>query len=164
MADTLRMLREYIMKMAIYIAFVAFLLNGCVTNQQKNTFAESTVNPPKALVIERTTELGFGFRLLVVAESVNVSFESIGHFEYLYYRDQRLCSSGTTSVSPSGNYAIYEDGHSGILFLFRTSDRKITQLTPNYIAYVDSFKWHEEARTVDAHFATRRKVKTFPLE
>ena len=66
--------------------------------------------------VERTTDLGFGFRRVVLAEPSSSSFESIGHFEYLYYRDLRLCHLGDCSVSPSGSYVIYQDGPSGYLF------------------------------------------------
>ena len=49
----------------------------------------------------RTTDLGFGFRRVVLAEPSQASFESIGHFEYLYFGDRRLCQVDACSVSPS---------------------------------------------------------------
>lgn len=152
------------MKEIIYITSMVLLLNGCVNCPPKNTAAEPDVRPDMVPVIEQTTDLGFGFKRVILAETSHSTFESIGHFEYLYYHEQRLCKVDACSVSPTGNYVIYQDGPSGNVFLFRSSDRKITQLTPKHFAYVDSFEWHEEARTVDVHFAKRRTVKTYPLQ
>ena len=114
-------------------------------------------------VVERTENLGFGFRRVMLAEPVSVSFESIGHFEYFYYRDQRLCRVGACSVSPSGKFAIYQDGPSGNLFLFRRTDRKTTQLTRKFIALAGSFDWQEASGTVNAHLEGKR-LKTFILQ
>ena len=36
-------------------------------------------------VIERTEDLGHGFRFVTLAESSNSKFESVGHFQYLFY-------------------------------------------------------------------------------
>jgi hypothetical protein len=122
----------------------------------------STIQAAKP-VVERTENLGFGFRRVMLAEPVSVSFESIGHFEYLCYRDQGLCRVGECSVSPSGKFAIYQDGLSGNLFLFRRVDRKVTQLTRKFIALAERFEWHEGSSTVDAHLKGNR-LKTFTLQ
>ncbi len=113
--------------------------------------------------MEQTTELGFGFRRIVLAEPVETPFESIGHFEYLYYKDQRLCQLGACSVSPSGRYAIYQDGPSGRLFIFSSADIKVTQLTGDFIAFADSFQWHEDVNTVMVHFMGGQRARTFAL-
>jgi hypothetical protein len=76
------------------VAATLLLLSGCATSPR----------------VERTTDLGFGFRRVVLAEPSQSSFESIGHFEYLDFDDHRLCQVGACSVSPSGRYAIYQDG------------------------------------------------------
>lgn len=128
------------------------LLSGC-----------AKVQPPRA-VVERTTNLGFGFRRVVFAERISWSFESIGHFEYLYYDDQRLCQVGACSVSPSGRYAVYQDGPSGNLFLFRRADRRSTQLTTAFAGLADSFQWHEDSGTVDVRFASAGTPKSFSLK
>jgi hypothetical protein len=114
-------------------------------------------------VVERSTDLGFGFRRVVMAEPVNTSFESIGHFEYLYYGDKRLCQLDTCSVSPSGRYAVYQDGPSGNLFLFRRADSRQIQLTSQFVALVETFDWHEDTGTVAAHFTSGHGVQTFEL-
>lgn len=113
--------------------------------------------------VERTTDLGFGFRRVMLAEPSPSSFESIGHFEYLYFRDRRLCHLGECCVSPSGRYAVYQDGPSGCLFLFRRADGSQTQLTTQFVALVEGFAWHEDVGTVEARFASGHGVQRFVL-
>jgi len=113
--------------------------------------------------VERTTDLGFGFRRVALAEPSHSSFESIGHFEYLYFRDRRLCQLGECSVSPSGRFAVYQDGPSGCLFLFRRADGSQTQLTTQFVALVDGFDWQEDAGAVEARFASGHGVQRFAL-
>jgi hypothetical protein len=134
-----------------WVALAAFL--GACSN-----------NPSPKIVPEREVELGYGFRRATLAEPSSASFEDIGHFEYLYHDDQRLCQLGACSVSPTGRYAIYQDRPSGDLFLFRRADRNTARLTSSFVGLVESFVWHEEAGTVEVHFGTGHEVKTFPLQ
>jgi len=120
-------------------------------------------NTPKA-VVEQTTDLGFGFQRVLMAEPDKASLERIEHFEYLYYRDRRLCQVGAFSVSPSGRYAIYQDGPSGNLFLFRRADGRLTQLTSHFIALAVSFQWHENDHWVEAHFTNEHRPEPFKLQ
>jgi hypothetical protein len=114
-------------------------------------------------IVEQSSELGFGFRHVVLAEPVSNSLESVGHFGYFYYRDKRLSQADTYSVSPSGRYAVYQDGPSGNLFLFHRAGRRQIQLTSRFVALVDSFDWHEDSRAVATHFASGHGVQTFEL-
>jgi hypothetical protein len=129
------------------LVFLPLFLSACATTSR----------------VERTTDLGFGFRRVILAEPSSSSFESIGHFEYLYYRDRRLCDLGRCSVSSSGSYAIYQVGSSGNLFLFRRADGRLTQLTSQFVALVEKFEWHEDVKTVEAHF-TEHGAQTFALQ
>jgi hypothetical protein len=113
-------------------------------------------------VIERSENLGFGFRRVTLAKAVNTSFESVGHFQYLYYHDQQLSGVGECSISPSGKFAIYQDGSSGNLFLFRRTDRRVNPLSRKFIALVERFEWHESLNAVDVHFKGHR-LGTFTL-
>ena len=113
--------------------------------------------------VEHTTDLGFGFRRVMLAEPSHSSFESIGHFEYLYFRDRRLCHLGECSVSPSGRFAVYQDGPSGCLFLFRRADGSQTRLTTQFVALVDGFDWQEDVGAVEARFASGHGVQRFAL-
>jgi len=113
--------------------------------------------------LEQKTDLGFGFWRVVLAEPVKSKFESIGHFEYLYYGNLRLCQVGAYSISPSGRYAIYQDGPSGELFLFRREEKRVTRLTSHFIALADSFTWREEANCVEVDFGMGHGVERFGL-
>ena len=102
--------------------------------------------------VEETTDLGFGFREETHAELTHGGFESVMHQGYLFYKRQKLCNVGKCSVAPSGDYAIYQDGPSGNLFLFRRADRKITQLTQKFMALVEAFVWYEDKASVVVRF------------
>ena len=79
--------------------------------------------------VEHVENLGFGFRRVTIAKFNK--FE-LGHYPFLYYRDRLLWQIGSPpSISPSGNFAIYQDGRSGKLILFRRRDEK------NYRAYLN---------------------------
>lgn len=126
-------------------------------------FGACKSGPPTKPEVERTTDLGFGFRRVVMAEQVNVAFESIGHFEYLYYGNLRLCQVDECSISPSGKYAIYQDGPSGELFLFRREEEKLARLTTHFIGLAESFTWREEANSVEVNFGEGQRVERFRL-
>jgi hypothetical protein len=111
--------------------------------------------------VERTTDLGFGFRRVTMSQPSHSPFES-GHFTCLYFDDRQLCQLGACSISPSGQYAIYQDGPSGNLFLFSPKDGSPIQLAQQYVGIVDTFEWHEEARMVRVRF-TNGRSQTFTL-
>ncbi len=104
--------------------------------------------------VEHVEKLGFGFRILTIAEPVAIELESVGHFEYLYYLDQRLCDLESCSVSPSGDYVIFQEGSSGCLFVYRRADGRRAKLTSRFIALSKGFEWHEDAGHVEVHFTT----------
>ena len=111
---------------------------------------------------ERIENLGFGFRRVTVAKWNK--FE-LGHHAYFYYRGRELALIGAPpSISPSGRFAIYQDGPSGKLFLFRRADEKITELTPTFIGVAYPFVWHEDQGTVEARFEKRHSPMTFSLQ
>jgi hypothetical protein len=114
------------------------------------------------LSIERSVDLGFGFRRVTVAEPVSVSLEGIGHFEYLYYEDRKLCRLANYSISPSGRFAIYQDERSN-LFLFCRDDEKVFRLAQQSNVPANKVAWHESLRTVEVHYERDHPTQTFPL-
>jgi hypothetical protein len=112
--------------------------------------------------VEHVEDLGFGFRRITVAK-VN-KFE-LGHYPFLYYRDRLLCQiAGPPSISPSGNFAIYQDGRSGKLILFRRRDEKITELTSTFVGVTSPFVWHEEQGTVEVELSKEHISAVFSLQ
>jgi len=113
---------------------------------------------PIAEQVERIDELGFGFRRVMLALPVKTDFETTGHFEFLYYRDQRLAQVGgpfgSCSVSPSGRFIVFQDGPTGEVVLYHRLDGQRFRLTKKFIALVRGFEWHENAGIVDVYFET----------
>jgi hypothetical protein len=128
-------------------AFLLLFLGACAT----------------AARVQKTADLGFGFRRVTMAQPSQSSFESSGHVEYLYFRDRQLGQVGACSISPSGRYAIYQDASSGALFLFSPTDDSPIQLAQRFVALVDTFEWHEEASIVRVRFINGRGSQTFTL-
>ena len=112
--------------------------------------------------VERVEDLGFGFRRVTIAKANK--FE-MGHYPFLYYRNRLLCQIVVPpSISPSGNFAVYQDGRSGKLILFRRRDEKITELTSSFIGVASSFVWHEEQRTVEVTLSKQQMSVVFSFQ
>lgn len=93
--------------------------------------------------VEDRQDLGFGFHHDVIAEPTVNPSESIGHFDYLFYRNRRLSQSDKFAVAPSGGAIVYQDAPSGNIFVFRCKQQSIAQLTSTFPGLVDRFIWHE---------------------
>jgi hypothetical protein len=103
------------------------------------------------LGIERVRDLGHGFRRVLVAEQNPPGvFESVGHFEYLYYRERKLSQANEAAIAPSARAIVYQDGPSGNIFLFRRTDGSITQLTKSFPGLVNRYVWREPDGVIDA--------------
>ena len=147
------------------LLLLPFLLSACVSSPRKVALQPSGDFPPAGATVECTVDLGFGFREVTLAQPTRCSFESIGHFGYLHHDKQRLSQVGSYSISPSGNYALYQDGPSGKLFLFCRTSNTLTQLTSHFVGLADSYQWHEDTQAVGVGFATGWKSKrTFSIQ
>jgi hypothetical protein len=116
------------------------------------------------LGVERTTDLGHGFRRAIIAErNLSGGFESVGHFEYLFYRRQKLARLDGCLVSPSGEAVLYQEASSGNIFVFRRRDGVTTQLTKKFPGLANRFVWHESEGFVEA-FVVPSSTSTKPGE
>jgi hypothetical protein len=98
--------------------------------------------------VERIEDLGSGFRRITIAK---FNKSELGHYQFLYYHDRRLSQLNTPpSISPSGNFAVYQEVPSGKLMLFRRGDGKSVVLTTSFIGPIRQFVWHEQDGTVEA--------------
>ncbi len=96
------------------------------------------------LGVERTRNLGFSFRRVIIAEqNPPNTFESVGHFEYLFYRSHKLARLDDCLVAPSGAAIVYQEASSGNIFVFRRADGQTTQLTKKFPGLANQFVWHE---------------------
>ena len=135
---------------ALILTSCAGLLTGCV-------------NFPKT---ESTEDLGSGFHHDVIAERTANSTESVGHFDYLFYRDQRLGRSRKFAVAPSGQSIIYQDAVSGNVFVFKRNRNVTRQLTSTFPGEVDRFVWDKGERLVTASMVpkdNRMQKRRFPI-
>lgn len=95
-------------------------------------------------LLERRANLGFGFHRDIIAEQNPPGFfESVGHFEYLFYRDKKLDRLDDCLVSPSGDSIVYQEAASGNIFVFNRRSDTTTRLTKKFPGLANRFVWHE---------------------
>lgn len=114
---------------------------------------EPEMPTPDHPIVERSEDLGAGFRRVVLAEFITGGFESIYHGEYLYFRDRQLGEFGSSSIAPSQRLAAFAQDdlksqirydHFGFhVFVFRASDQKSIQLTQELRYDWAGFEWDE---------------------
>jgi len=104
------------------------------------------------IVSESSQDLNDGFRLVRRAEKVSASFESIGHFTYFAYRKKILSQTDKYSISPSGKIAVYQDGPTGTVVLFRVDEGTQATVVNKFIALVEDFEWNEKIHTLKIIF------------
>jgi hypothetical protein len=113
--------------------------------------------------IEKSVDLGNGFRRVTIAESSNSTFESIGHFEYLFYKDRKISQLGVCSISKNGTTAIYQDAKSGYIYIFKITDSAPIQITNWYFGPVSRFFWKDNPNEIDLELYDHPNMK-FPLK
>ena len=132
--------RKFLVVFSVVIALLA--VSALVYSYQRYQASQ-----PKEGV-EKIEDLGSGFRRITIAK---FNKSELGHYQFLYYRDRRLSQLNTPpSVSPSGNFAVYQEVPSGKLMLFRRGDEKSVVLTTSFIGPIRQFVWHEPDGTVEA--------------
>jgi hypothetical protein len=103
------------------------------------------------LGVERSRKLGFGFHRDVIAEAAPPNtqvFESVGHFECLFYGDQKLTALNSCEclLAPDGHGIVYQEGHSGNIFMFCRDSGKTMQLTEEFPGLAMKMKWETPDR------------------
>lgn len=108
-----------------------------------------------------TSDLGHGFKYVVRSEETVASFESVGHFAFLYYKETSLGQVGRYSVAPSGRFALYE--FMGTLQLFDAESETATDVTDPPFAVPSAFRWAERERVVTVKYFGDHKPSDIPL-
>jgi hypothetical protein len=118
---------------------------------------------------ESSQSLSHGFRE-VTRSKVNQAghWEGIGHFSYVYYKDEKLCQCGRSevSISTTGSHAIFVDTSTGKLILFQAGTRVRTELSKKYIGHPKSATW-EGGRvkvTVERYDDGRSSVRALTIQ
>ena len=98
---------------------------------------------------ENSRDIGHGFRE-VARSQVNPPghFEALGHFVFVYFKDEKLCKCGQSDVaiSPNGAYAIFTDVSSGRLMLFTSASGTRKELTEAFVGYPKTASWDLAAK------------------
>lgn len=127
-----------------------FLIIGCV-NKEINLSALKAGQ----IFSEKSENLEAGFKL-VHREVVSPPghWEGLQHFSFLYYQDRQLCqcSAAGFSISPSGRYAILQNGPTGKIFLFNVQTGILTEVSQKYIGTPEEFTWDEANSLVTVTF------------
>jgi hypothetical protein len=96
--------------------------------------------------VESHRDLGHGFRIERHQELSNSSFESIGHFDYLYFEETNLGQCSDPELSPSGRYAFFQNS-SGFFKVYDSWGGRLFRLTVSGGMY-DALKWDEGSHYV----------------
>lgn len=107
----------------------------------------------RTVATESSQMLAGGFRLVSHAQPQEGGWEGITHFNCLYYQDRQLGRTNQYAISPSGRYALWQDGPSGKVRLFDRQTALVQDKIAVFVALVERFDWYEaqaEARVVFA--------------
>jgi hypothetical protein len=112
---------------------------------------ETVAKAPGTILSETQRDLGNGY-LEVRRSQVNSPghWEGIGHFGFVYFKEEKLCQCGPAEikVSPNGELAVYVDEKSGALTLFRADSRSKQLLSERYIGHPVAADWQLADRRV----------------
>jgi len=75
------------------------------------------------------------------SEPSSSSFESIAHYRYLYDRTAKISRVGHADISPSGQYAAFEDD--GKIVLYNGRLKTLKNITGGKFALPEKFSWDE---------------------
>ena len=106
-------------------------------------------------------DFGHGFKLFAKQERISYGFESIRHFRVLRYRHQNLGEVGFVSVSPSGQWALYEQD--GRIVLFSASSRASRDATDGTFEIPRVVRWDEHGGLAIVEYFENRVASRVPL-
>ena len=95
--------------------------------------------------VERRVDLGDGYDAAMIAKPSNASFESVGHWEYLRYKEKELCVLGHYDLSPDRRFVAYQESSTGKLFLLDKKEHSSVELVAEFPGLVRQFDWQAKA-------------------
>lgn len=95
--------------------------------------------------VERRVDLGHGYDAAMIAKPSNSSFESIGHWEYLRYKEKELCLLGHYDLSPDKRFVAFQESNTGKLFLLDKKEHSKVELVAEFPGLVRQFDWKAKA-------------------
>ncbi len=91
--------------------------------------------------VERRVDLGDGYDAAMIAKPSKSSFESIGHWEFLRYKEKELCVLGHYDLSPDKRFVAYQESSTGKLFLLDKKEHSSVELVAEFPGLVRQFDW-----------------------
>jgi hypothetical protein len=91
--------------------------------------------------VERVIDLGDGYDAALIAGPSNSTFESIGHWEYLRYRQLKICRLGAYSLSPDKTLLCYQEASKGKVYVYMKSSGAKTELCSAFPGLIRHFDW-----------------------
>ena len=87
------------------------------------------------------------------------AFEELGHFSYLFYKDIKISSYSSYSISPSDRFVIFQDGPTGDIVLFdsKSQDKRILVKYPKSLAR--TYKWQNDENSVLIFLENEKQIK-----
>lgn len=110
------------------------------------------------------TDLGSGYRKVRAIEKVSAASSETEQFTYLYYKDKKLGQASKYSISPSGEYLIFQDSTTGDIFLFDSASGKLELQKITKIVPVRKFSWNERMEYVKVRFTGKVPSINLPFE
>lgn len=95
--------------------------------------------------VERRVDLGDGYDAAMIAKPSKASFESIGHWEFLRYKEKELCVLGHYNLSPDKRFVAYQESSTGKLFLLDKKEHTRVELVAEFPGLVRQFDWKAKA-------------------
>jgi hypothetical protein len=135
-----------------------FLRQLCLVTALALLGAASVASAAPPVTTETSRDVGFGFREVLRDEpNPPGAFEAVGHFRFLYYRDQQLSQFDIYSIAPTGRYAVFQDGPSGdiVLFVTKSRNRRVLRKYPG--ALVTRLTWEHGEHAVILEFGSKAK-------
>ena len=107
--------------------------------------------------------LGHGFWIQSYSQK-SEGWEAVTFHSSFGHQNTTLCKNlGHQFISPSGNYAIYQDGPTGLLFLFSASTTRVTRLTNTFPGLPKEIIWQELQSKATLTFSSNQPPQTFAL-
>jgi len=124
-----------------------------------------TVSAYAQVLEESSRPLGHEFREIMRSEQLPPgSFEGIGHFASVYYKDRKLCecSAGEVFVSPSGRFAVFANSQTGQVMLFVSKTEVVKPVAPAANALIEAVSWDETSYSATVRFSTAEGAASPP--
>jgi hypothetical protein len=124
-----------------------------------------TVSAHAQVVEESSRPLGNEFREVERSQKLPPgSFEGIGHFLFVYYKDLKLCqcSASEVFVSPSGRFAVFANSETGQVMLLATSTKVVKPVAPPAETFVKAVAWDESSLTAIVRFRIPEDAERAP--